>query len=340
MSKSRQLASRRTAPRYIELIANRIVSPIETFDVSLPSGIHLACRASGDTGRPVLMFLHGFPEAAFIWDDWLRHFSLPEHGGFRCIAPNLRGYAGSSAPPNVAAYHPRQLVQDLVGLMQRVAKGPISGLIAHDWGGAIAWNLASLEPQWIERLVIINAPHPAAFVRELIHSPAQQAASAYMNFLARGDAPRKLMEDDCRRLWGFLDGMGADSGKQRWMNEALRQRYRQAWSAGLQGPCAYYAASPLRPGSAQALESAHRAIAALPAVRVPTQVIWGLNDSALLPGLLDGLDQWVPDLRVHRIEQATHWVVHERPEELMGLMNGFLQEAAVSTPAHARAADS
>lgn len=319
---------------------NRNVHPIETVNIKLPSGIDLACRAAGDCDRPVLMFLHGFPEAAFIWDDWLLHFSLPEQGGFRCIAPNLRGYAGSSAPAEIAAYHPRLLVQDLEELMQRVANGPISGLIAHDWGGALAWNLASLKPERVERLVIINAPHPAAFVRELAHSPAQQAASAYMNFLARRDAPQKLMESNYRRLWTFFEGMGAASGGQTWLDDALRQRYRQAWDAGLQGPCAYYAASPLRPGSAQALESARRAIAALPAVRTPTQVIWGLNDSALLPPLLDGLDQWVPDLRVNRIEQATHWVIHERPRELMGLVQGFLQEGSVSTPGDAQAGGS
>jgi pimeloyl-ACP methyl ester carboxylesterase len=315
------------------------VHSIETLDVKLPSGIHLACRAAGAAGRPVLMCLHGFPEAAFIWDDWLLHFSSPEHGGFRCIAPNLRGYAGSSAPAEVAAYHPRLLAQDVVDLTQIVANGPLAGLIAHDWGGAIAWNLASLQPQCIENLVIINAPAPASFVRELVRSPAQQAASAYMNFLARSDAPQRLMEDDYRRLWALFEGMGASSGKQPWLDEALRQRYRQAWAAGLHGPCAYYAASPLRPGSAQDLEAVSRAVAALPVVRTPTQLIWGLHDRALLPGLLDGLDQWVPDLRVHRLEDATHWVMHERPRELMDLVEKFLRRP-VNTPGDGRAGGS
>ena len=316
------------------------MSIVDTLTIELPSGIHLACRVAGAADRPALLFLHGFPEAAFIWDDWLLHFSMPEHGGYRCIAPNLRGYAGSSAPPNVDAYHPRLLVQDLVELAQIVSEGPLAGLIAHDWGGAIAWNLASLEPQRIERLVIINAPHPASFVRELAHSPAQQAASQYMNFLARSDAPQRLKENDYRRLWALFEGMGTCSGEASWLSEALRERYRQVWAVGLHGPCAYYAASPLRPGSAQTLESASRALAALPSVRAPTQVIWGLADSALLPGLLDGLDQWVPNLRVHRIEKATHWVIHERPRELMNLVERFLQEARVSKPRDARAADS
>lgn len=316
-----------------------IVHPIVTLDIELPSGVHLACRTSGPIRRPVLMCLHGFPEAAFIWDDWLLHFSPPEHGGWRCIAPNLRGYAGSSAPTEVAAYHPRLLVQDIVDLVQIVSDGPLLGLIAHDWGGAIAWNLASLQPQCLKNLVIINAPHPASFVRELAHSPAQQAASAYMNFLARSDAPQRLMEDDHRRLWALFEGMGASHGERPWLDEALRQRYRQAWAAGLHGPCAYYAASPLRPGNAQALEAVSRAVATLPAVQVPTQLIWGLADRALLPGLLDGIDQWVPDLRVHRIEQATHWVVHERPQELMDLVEKFLRRP-VNTPVDGPAAGS
>ena len=85
---------------------------IETFLQPLPHGITLSCRAAGERGRPVLMFLHGFPQAAFVWDDLLVHFSQPEHGGYRCIAPNLRGYEDSSAPPDAKAYRAKYLVQE------------------------------------------------------------------------------------------------------------------------------------------------------------------------------------------------------------------------------------
>jgi pimeloyl-ACP methyl ester carboxylesterase len=136
---------------------------IERFDLALPHGITLACRAAGEPGRPLMLFLHGFPQGAFVWDDLLLHFSQPGHGGYRCIAPNLRGYAGSSAPADVQAYRPRHLVQDISALARALGGPSIAALVAHDWGGAIAWNLAAQEPALLQRLVILNAPHPLIF---------------------------------------------------------------------------------------------------------------------------------------------------------------------------------
>ena len=115
---------------------------IESFQQALPHGITLSCRAAGVRGRPVLMFLHGFPEAAFVWDDLLDHFAQPEHGGYYCIAPNLRGYERSSAPADVKAYRAKPLVQDIAALIDTVG-GPLECLVAHDWGGAVAWNPVS-----------------------------------------------------------------------------------------------------------------------------------------------------------------------------------------------------
>ncbi|HRL37135.1 MAG TPA: alpha/beta fold hydrolase, partial [Ottowia beijingensis] len=184
---------------------------IDTWTADLPHGITLSCRSAGARGRPVLLFLHGFPEAAFAWDELLAHFSQPEHGGYRCVAPNLRGYEQSSSPADVAAYHPRQLLQDIAALiaLECGEAGQLAALVAHDWGGALAWNLAAAQPALMQRLVIINSPHPQTFARELQRSPAQQAASAYMNFLIRPDAEALLAERDFARLWPFFDGMGA-----------------------------------------------------------------------------------------------------------------------------------
>ena len=101
---------------------------IETWQQALPHGIHLSCRAAGARGRPVLMFLHGFPEAAFVWDELLAHFARPEHGGYRCVAPNLRGYEQSSAPSDVAAYRAKHLVQDIAALIATSAALSVSGI--------------------------------------------------------------------------------------------------------------------------------------------------------------------------------------------------------------------
>ena len=126
---------------------------IETYQQPLPHGITLSCRAAGERGRPVLVFLHGFPEGAFVWDGLLEHFSQPEHGGYRCVAPNLRGFEASSAPAEVSAYRPKYLVQDIAALVAietqddaGVAQA-LACLVAHDWGGAVAWNFANQLPQ-------------------------------------------------------------------------------------------------------------------------------------------------------------------------------------------------
>ena len=115
---------------------------IETFDAALPHGITLGCRAAGRPGAPLLVFLHGFPEAAFVWDELLAHFG----DRYRCVAPNLRGFGPSSAPADAEQYRVKHLVADIDALIRQLGGGPLEALIAHDWGGAVAWTLAALRP--------------------------------------------------------------------------------------------------------------------------------------------------------------------------------------------------
>ena len=300
---------------------------IETYLQPLPHGITLSCRSAGERGRPVLMFLHGFPEAAFVWDFLLAHFSRAENGGYRCVAPNLRGFERSSAPLEVSAYRPKHLVQDIAALMVMEAPEPgarLAALVAHDWGGAVAWNLANQLPDLIRQLVIINSPHPGTFLRELKNSAAQQASSAYMNFLVRPDAEELLAQDDYRRLWAFLtDKFGAHRAA--WLTEDVKAQYRKVWDAGLTGGCNLYRASPLRPPraddpAAAAVELPH----AMLTVKLPTLVIWGLGDKALPPALLDGLGDYVDRLTVNTVADATHWIVHEQPVRVAQLIAEFL----------------
>lgn len=279
---------------------------IETFLLALPHGITLSCRASGRAGSPVLVFLHGFPEAAFAWDTMLEHFG----SRYRCIAPNLRGFERSSAPRDVEAYRAKHLVADIVALIDANG-GAVEALVAHDWGGAVAWNLAAQRPEKLKRLVIVNSPHPATFLRGLQHDPRQQAASSYMNFLCRPDAERLLAENDFARLFGFFSHHNAQLG---WLDEATKERYREVWRAGLTGGCNYYRASPLRPPLGP--DDAVMKVSFPPemvTVRVPTTVVWAEDDVALPPSLVDGLEAFVPDLHLLRVPGATHWIVHERP---------------------------
>jgi len=298
---------------------------IATTQFDLPNGISLHCRITGPARAPILLFLHGFPEAAFIWDELLDHFG----DRYCCVAPNLRGYAPSSAPSDPQQYRVQYLVADIDALISCLGTRPISALIAHDWGGAVAWTIAAQHPEWIERLAIINSPHPGIFLRDLQHNPRQQAASAYMNFLRRPDAEKLLSENDFARLWSMFSNWGpgdAERGNAPWLTDALRDQYRALWRTGLTGPCNYYRASPLYPPTAQ--DQGVMSITLAPeriTSQRPTLVIWGEEDLALPVSLLDGLDSYVPDLRLVRVPRATHWIVHERAQLICAELERHLQ---------------
>ena len=317
---------------------------IQTWQQTLPHGITLSCRACGEPGRPVLLFLHGFPEGAWVWDPLLLHFSRPENGGYRCVAPNLRGYERSSAPEDVKAYRAKHLVQDIVALIDNEC-GPtpngqtLAALIAHDWGGAVAWSLANQHPHRMRQLVIINSPHPGPFLQALQHDPAQQAASAYMNFLVQPDAAAQLAAKDFERMFGFLTGQDtslqsltaptADT-QAHWLTPAVKAQYREVWQHGLQGGLNYYRASPLRPATAN--DPGASAVQIPPEalrIEVPTLLLWAQDDVALLPCLTEGLDAHIPDLKLVPIAQATHWVVHEQPARVIQEIANFLPPSGI-----------
>jgi pimeloyl-ACP methyl ester carboxylesterase len=275
----------------------------------LPHGITLGCRCRGpEPARAAqrVMLLHGFPEAAFAWDE-VGALLAQARPALSLVAPNLRGYPGSSAPQEMAAYRARHLVEDLAAAVQALG-APLDLLVAHDWGGALAWALAAHRPELLRRLLIVNAPHPGSFLRALRDDPQQQAASAYMNFLCRPDAAALLAEQGWRRLWRFFGDAPA------WLTPPRRAAYEKSWALGLEGPLNYYRASPLRPPVAGddavlRLELPDAAIT----VPVPTTVLWGERDAALRPSLLDGLSRWVPRLQVQRVPEGSHWLVHEQP---------------------------
>jgi pimeloyl-ACP methyl ester carboxylesterase len=164
-------------------------------------------------------------------------------------------------------------------------------------------------------------------LRELQHSPAQQAASAYMNFLIRPDAEALLARDNFRRLWQFLAN-GSDH-QPAWLTDSVKDQYREVWGAGLTGGCNLYRASPLRPPrpgpphndpAAAAVTLARERLMVL----LPTLVIWALDDIALPPALIDGLADYVPDMQLQPVPGASHWIVHEQPERVAAYLQDFL----------------
>jgi pimeloyl-ACP methyl ester carboxylesterase len=272
---------------------------------------------------PLMLFVHGFPEFWYAWKNQLEEFSRDHHA----VAPDMRGHNLSDKPADVKAYRPKHLVADLRNLIDHLGGRPCI-VVAHDWGGAAAWNLAAAHPEYIEKLVIINSPHPVAFARELRDNPAQIEASAYMNWLRRPGAAEKLAEHDYARLAAMLSKSTTDAA---WLSEDLLARYRDAWSQPDALDCSlnFYRASPLHPATPEEPGAAGLDLKSEDfTVRVPTLVIWGERDTALLPGLLDGLDALVPKLTVKRIPDGSHWVIHERPEEVNRLIREFIDNPA------------
>ena len=283
----------------------------------LPNGMRLHYVEAGS--GPLMLFVHGFPEFWYAWKEQLAEFSR-DH---RAVALDTRGYNLSSKPAKVADYRAKHLVEDLRLMVEHLGGKPCV-IVAHDWGGALVWGLAAAHPEYVRKLVIINAPHPAVFARELRTNPAQKKASAYMNFFRTDKAERVLSEDGCRRLLAMTVESWA---RARGVNEEERAEYLAAWSqpGALTGGLNYYRASLLYPAEDQAqAEKLAELEARMLRVEVPTLVIWGERDQALLPGNLDGLEAHVPALTVHRITEGSHWVVHEQPERVNRLIRDFL----------------
>lgn len=286
----------------------------------LPNGIRLHYASSGARGRPLILCIHGFPEYWGAWEDVLP--ALGEHA--YAAAPDLRGYNLSTAPVDVDAYRAREIVNDLVEFVAALGYER-AFVVAHDWGGAAGWQLALSHPQRVAKLVILNSPHPYTFARELANNPEQQRASAYMNDLRAPGAEEMLAADDFARLFASFGAAGG--GATHWLDAARRERYRCVWSRGLSGPLNYYRATPLHPPTADAPGA--RSLTLDPArfvVRVPTLVLWGMRDRALLPCLLDGLDELVPQITVERLPAASHWLAHEEPVLVAARIRSFIAQ--------------
>jgi len=269
----------------------------------------------------LIMFVHGFPEFWYEWEKQLVEFGQD----YQAVAPDMRGYNLSSKPADVEKYHVQNLIEDLRALAEHLGHDKFI-MVAHDWGGAVAWSAAIRYPELLEKLIIINSPHPAVFARELLNNPDQQKASQYMLMLRSAEAERVLSENNFARLTDVLVQFGS-----KWeMTDEKRQKYIEAWSqpGALTGSLNYYRASPLYPPTSKSVEEQISSILNLPkemfAVKVPTLVIWGEEDRALLTGNLDGLEEYIEDLRVKRIPDGTHWVIHEQPELVNSLIRDFI----------------
>jgi pimeloyl-ACP methyl ester carboxylesterase len=282
------------------------------------NGVRLHYVTAGE-GK-LIMFAHGFPEFWYEWKNQLAEFGR-DH---QAVALDMRGYNLSSKPADVDQYRIGYLVEDLRALAEHLGHKKFV-LVGHDWGGAVAWAFAIFHPDYLEKLIIINAPHPAVFERELRENAAQQRASEYMLVFRSPRAEQILSANDYAAL---VDAVLSEGLKQGYFTQEDRKAYIEAWSqpGALTGGLNYYRAAGIGPPTGEgsdwrATDNRASGLSSL-TVRVPTLVIWGEKDEALLTGNLEGLDRFVPDLTVKRILDGSHWVIHEKP----GLVNSYIRE--------------
>ena len=292
--------------------------------VVLASGIELDVQVSGPEGAPALIFLHGFPESHRTWRHQIAHLS----GSYRCIAPDQRGYRGSSKPQDVDAYRPEKLIGDVFQLADALGVETFT-VLGHDWGGAIAWGVA-LTGQAngrVSRAVIANAPHPALFGPLLWTHPGQRAASQYIRTF------RDTANDDLVRQHG-LGGMLAKAfagtgglGPNPAMEEAIRAEQHADWQDrdAAFAMLNWYRASPIVvPSMDEPFELPAGAAPALPPLTIPTLVIWALDDIALPPENLDGIEKVVTDLTLVKVPGCGHFVPWEAPQAVNAALDDFL----------------
>ncbi len=289
------------------------------------NGVRLHCATRGKGS--LILFLHGFPEFWYEWKNQLDEFGKD----YLAVAPDLRGYNLSDKPADLDQYRGKFLIEDIRALADHFRHNDRIILVGHDWGGALAWAFAVAHPDYLKKLIIINAPHPAIFARLLATDPAQQQASQYMIMFRSPDAESILSANNYALL---VENVLEPLVKTGAFTEADKAAYLEAWSqpGALAGGLNYYRANHLGPPERSqvapdvGLPTNHFGVdSTRMVVKVPTLVIWGEKDTALISRNLDGLDELVPELTVKRVPDGSHWVIHEKPSEVTRYIREFVQ---------------
>lgn len=297
-----------------------MASPLQR--IALSTGVSLDVAVAGDPANPAIIFLHGFPESHRTWRDQMPEFACDHF----VLAPDQRGYARSDKPAAVADYAPDKLLADLMALADHFGIARFT-LVGHDWGGAIAWMAAINRADRVERLVILNSPHPLIFQRSLFDDADQRRASQYIRAFRNPSLEAHIAKIGIEAYFDTTFVGHADPQKL----APARAAYVDEWSqpGALTGMFNWYRASRIIvPEMDEAPARPAFLDAPFPPVVIPVLVIWGMRDTALKPCQLEGLELLVPHLSVVRVAEAGHFVPWEAAEAVNTAIRGWLADHA------------
>jgi pimeloyl-ACP methyl ester carboxylesterase len=299
------------------------VTQLRTDPIPISTGVTLNVCLGGPRDGEAIIFLHGFPESHRTW----RHQLADLMRDHFVVAPDQRGFAASDKPEGVENYETDKVVADVIALADALGIARFT-LVGHDWGGAAAWLAAFQHGDRVERLVIVNAPHPIVFQKSLYEDEAQRSASQYINAFRSPlfEAGVKLIGYEA--LFEKTFGGHVDLAI---VPDEERRRYIEDWSrpGALTAMLNWYRAAKIEvPAPGEKVKKPLWTFAPLPKLGVPTLVVWGLKDKALLPLQLEGLEDHVSDLRIVTCESAGHFIPWEEPDTVTRAIRGFLSETA------------
>jgi pimeloyl-ACP methyl ester carboxylesterase len=263
--------------------------------------------------KPIMILLHGFPENSWSWERYIETLS----SDFRVIAPDLPGYNGSKGFPSSDSYNIANLVEVIAEFIRAIGNAQPVHLVAHDWGGVIAWPLVAFHEGLIKKVTILNAAHPAPFTREMATNPKQQANSDYISDLISEEAFAKTCDQDhhmLRRMYG---------GWFKRLSQRQQLALKTQWSDQntMEQTFAYYKNMP----QLTTTRTKQNTELKIPNIRicVPTQVLWGLRDTAFVPEVLNGMERWIEQLELHVFDDADHWLHHQKPTHVIDYLRQF-----------------
>lgn len=271
-----------------------------------------------------IVFLHGFPE---YWETW-KHQLLYFQNDYRVIAPDLPGYNLSDKPQDLSFYKLPNLIKFVAELIKSLCPNEKVYLVAHDWGGAIAWPLTAFHPNLVERLIILNAAHPSTFTREMINNGEQRQKSDYIHELINKDAENLLSKNE----FSYLSDKTMVGANDNVFSKDIKRLYKLAWQqeGAINGMLQYYRAMPQLAPSVKHQESSGPVVntnnMTIPEIRIntPTLILWGELDQAFVIENLDGLDTYINDYTIRRFPDASHWLQHEKSPEINKAIEEFI----------------